>query len=889
MKSFCTLLLALLPHLLTAQSLEPTWDSTYFSKHGEQLNDIILLADGRLALVGETNRSKHKEGLFMIVDAKTGEVQVRKNFGGVKDDQFYAVAEAEEGSFYLVGRKEQDNRKQAWLVRLDEQGNTLYDETFGDTTDRFEKIVWLDNGTGLLAGKNNHTKDGHIWLANINHKQEIFSQKYIGQGLFHNLTDMEKADGGNTWLCGNTRKSGDYRKGDIWTAIFDEKSKLRYEVFGGKFIEELHGAGVSYDGNLLMAGETWATNSSESDAWILEVDQDFGKIEKQFRSNELDFASSIQKSFFGNYWVFVHSHPTGAGKGTLTHELVVRGEDTNGEDWIDKYPLKLKRGEDFRAIKLIKTIDNKFIVAGNVSNKKSRSSIRLICIGDSELIAMKGLADVEFSEPRLEGGNGDNLLSPNERAAIKFDLTNTGKAKLYNIEIRAEAINPVEGLLFSRPVQYHSILAPDFEKTFFIPVIGQENLKAGTTEIEVVGYAKNEKIFSFTYPLKTIETSRGIGGSVKMSWIEPDITATGSREVPAINDYKTIKVRANVSRQVKVEDFKVYKDKSLLKHEKNVERNLTNPITEAGTFAYTFTYTIRDLHNGRNVIYVELDGVGSDSIVFIYEPEQPNLHVLAIGVTGGSSYKDLAFTAKDAQDFAEAVAKQNGKGFFKNIYIETLNTQEKTERDAIKGAFEDLYNKFQDDIIKPKDYLMVFYSGHGDKRGEKFYLIPSNYDSNRKSTTTIDYRAELREEFLDKILCKKILFIDACLSGAARSPNATDLGDAVIEANKAAPGMVAITSCSGEEFSYENTAGENGVFTEALLEVLEGKTVELLDGSLLLADQGGKEDLIELKELTRYLQKRVPDLAKTLQRGVTQTPSITANELDMDLTIFAIE
>ena len=80
MKFITTLSFVFVPLMFFAQTLTPTWDSTYTSEYGQKINDIILMADGRLAIVGETRLSNKREGLFMIVDSKTGEAynQVQK-------------------------------------------------------------------------------------------------------------------------------------------------------------------------------------------------------------------------------------------------------------------------------------------------------------------------------------------------------------------------------------------------------------------------------------------------------------------------------------------------------------------------------------------------------------------------------------------------------------------------------------------------------------------------------------------------------------------------------------------------------------------------------------------------------------------------------------------
>ena len=141
---------------------------------------------------------------------------------------------------------------------------------------------------------------------------------------------------------------------------------------------------------------------------------------------------------------------------------------------------------------------------------------------------------------------------------------------------------------------------------------------------------------------------------------------------------------------------------------------------------------------------------------------------------------------------------------------------------------------------------------------------------------------------------KKIAFIDACLSGTIEGGKGTSgekLSNALLLANESAPGTAAFASCSDNEQSYENKTWENGAFTEAILEALNGEPVTLSDGTTLKINQNDEtgKDIISIKEVHQFLQKRVPDLLKGLKLGVTQNPKLSNQELDMNLPLFILK
>ena len=85
------------------------------------------------------------------------------------------------------------------------------------------------------------------------------------------------------------------------------------------------------------------------------------------------------------------------------------------------------------------------------------------------------------------------------------------------------------------------------------------------------------------------------------------------------------------------------------------------------------------------------------------------------------------------------------------------------------------------------------------------------------------YRKGAAYHGLDKIKCHKLVFIDACHSGAAKGSKGTIDAESLLKLSRAAVGTTTITSCRSDEQSYEDNDWENGAFTEALMEASNNK------------------------------------------------------------------
>jgi uncharacterized caspase-like protein len=163
----------------------------------------------------------------------------------------------------------------------------------------------------------------------------------------------------------------------------------------------------------------------------------------------------------------------------------------------------------------------------------------------------------------------------------------------------------------------------------------------------------------------------------------------------------------------------------------------------------------------------------------------------------------------------------------------------------------------------PNDRLIVYFSGHGEVRGDKAYLIPADVKVSDIPATgypTQDLRTALA-------MCKaktKFLILDCCHAGGAdRALGDTDARPDVL-ARSLEPsrltGTVVLASCSAHEKSWEWTEREQGIFTYWLCRGLEGGADENGDGQ------------VDFEEVYRYTQQRValtaPDVVHLPQTPV---------------------
>ncbi len=247
---------------------------------------------------------------------------------------------------------------------------------------------------------------------------------------------------------------------------------------------------------------------------------------------------------------------------------------------------------------------------------------------------------------------------------------------------------------------------------------------------------------------------------------------------------------------------------------------------------------------------------------------QPKLYLLAIGVSAYRS-KDipkLAFAAKDARDFAQAMQRQQGK-LYKTVETKIVTDEHATKDDILDGL--DWLGK----QVTQHDVGMLFLSGHGANDSSLgFVYLPVDADLEklkRTAVTMADISTTIRN-----MAGKAVAFLDTCHSGSilgSGQKGLNDMSGVINELASAENGLVVFSSSTGRQFSLENASWNNGAFTKALVEGIDGKADEQHSGR------------VTYKMLDLYVSERVKALTQGNQSPVTQAPG-GVNDFPLALT-----
>jgi WD40 repeat protein/uncharacterized caspase-like protein len=278
----------------------------------------------------------------------------------------------------------------------------------------------------------------------------------------------------------------------------------------------------------------------------------------------------------------------------------------------------------------------------------------------------------------------------------------------------------------------------------------------------------------------------------------------------------------------------------------------------------------------------------------------PTLYAIVGGVSdyGGaeSTALDLRFAAKDAEDFAAALAVGARRLFcprekpmcLDKVQVKLLSTSGKDgtvmpTKENFRKAFEEVAQK-----ARPEDILVVYFAGHGVTLGANtdtyMYLTQEARTASREDLAKVYQTTAITSEELTEWLTqtewkpgrkgiaalKQVLILDTCAAGTAGEQLALTSkrelsSDQVraIEFLKDRAGIHILMASTADQPSYEASQYGQGLLTYTLLQGLRGAALD-------------KGDFVDVQTLFRYAELEVPHLAGSVggvQKPVVKSPT----------------
>ncbi len=340
MKKLFILFLIISAAISLKAQVEIEWQRCYGGTDYDCANAIQQTTDGGYILAGYTssndnNASGNNGGydMWVVKLDLQGSIQWHKCLGGTSEDRASSIQQTTDGGYVVAGFTMSNNGdvsgnngyKDMWVVKLDSQGNIIWQKCLGGTSHDWANSVKQTTDYGYIVAGYTESIDGDVsgnhgyydmWVVKLDPQGNIQWQKCFGGPDREESFSIQQTTDGGYILTGYTMSyngdvSGNNGLYDMWVVKLDLQGSIQWQkCLGGTGEDRANSIQQTTDGGYIVAGFTLSNNGDVSgnhgyyDIWVVKLDSQSNiQWQKCLGGTEYECANSIQQTADGNYIV----------------------------------------------------------------------------------------------------------------------------------------------------------------------------------------------------------------------------------------------------------------------------------------------------------------------------------------------------------------------------------------------------------------------------------------------------------------------------------------------------------------------------------------------------------------------------------------------------------
>ena len=284
------------------------WKKTLGGSLDESANQIIPAADGGFLFIGNAASSdgdvtgnRSSPDAWVVKFNNGGNIVWQKTFGDVRSDAGASVAATIDGGYVLLIDSDADASGQVannnvWVIKIDKDGNQLWKTELNDpASDLGRKIIVTGDNGFLLVGSSEPAESGiaDAWAVKLDAAgNTLWEKKYGGSNIDIFTSVINTQDGGYAAVGFTNSVDGDvvgkhpgsdpfgFRESmDVWVVKIDAGGNIQWQKPYGGSADDQGSTIVSTANGYAIGGNTFSNdgdvtfNHNEfNDAWLVEVD-----------------------------------------------------------------------------------------------------------------------------------------------------------------------------------------------------------------------------------------------------------------------------------------------------------------------------------------------------------------------------------------------------------------------------------------------------------------------------------------------------------------------------------------------------------------------------------------------------------------------------------------
>ncbi|WP_370571816.1 disaggregatase related repeat-containing protein [Methanomethylovorans sp.] len=398
------ILFAIIPTLVQAAAPAEQWNKT-FGGIMDDANSVQQTSDGGYIVAGESWGGGGRDAWLIKVDSN-GNQQWNKTFGESDIDYASSVQQTSDGGYIIAGTTIQYGAggEDAWLIKTDSSGNELWNKTFGGSNyDVANSVDQTSDGGYIVAGGtvSYGAGDSDAWLIKVDSSGNQQWNETFGEARWDNAESVQQTSDGGYIIAGGTESYGASWM-DAWLIKTDSNGNQKWSKTFWNLAdhwEYVYSVQQTADGEYILAGDSGYGDGGSNDALLIKVDSNGNKKWSKIfdgTSSEGDNKFSVDQTSDGGYIVAGSTNSYGAGEDDA---LLIKVDSNGNQQWNKTFGGSMPDS----AYSVQQTSDGGYIIAGTTRSYGTG-------IGDAWLIKVAPLSLTSSYDNRLRESSSCSVL-----------------------------------------------------------------------------------------------------------------------------------------------------------------------------------------------------------------------------------------------------------------------------------------------------------------------------------------------------------------------------------------------------------------------------------------------------------------------------------------------
>jgi len=334
------ILMALVLFLIVTSSLLG-WTKTYGGNGVEEGNFVQQTSDGGYIVAGYTDSwGAGSKDVYLVKTDENGDTLLIYLYGGTNDDYAKSVQQTSDGGYIIVGYSNSPGAADwdIYLIKTDAIGSVVWEKYYGGTgADLGISVKQTNDGGYIIAGYTESYGAGQydIYLVKTDANGNTTWTKTFGGSSYDFGYSIEQTSDNGFIISGFTESYGAGGR-DFYLIKTDANGIASWtKTFGGFNNDGANSVQQTSDGGYIIAGYTESYGAGSSDIYLIKTDANgIATFVKTFGGSNNDAAYSTQQTSDGGYIIAGYTESYGAG----SNDFYLIKTDNNGiTSWTETY------------------------------------------------------------------------------------------------------------------------------------------------------------------------------------------------------------------------------------------------------------------------------------------------------------------------------------------------------------------------------------------------------------------------------------------------------------------------------------------------------------------------------------------------------------------------